>query len=108
MGSKGSKGSKPEQQQKKDLSEKDYKFLTTQTGYTKDEIKNIFNKFNENNPDGLLDKKEFIRLYGELRPEQPELLDEISIYVFRCFDSDHNGSISFNEFLTAYAITSRG
>ena len=61
-----------------------------------------------NNPDGKLDKNEFIRLYDKLRPEAPELLDEISIYIFRAFDSDHNGFISFNEFMIAYSLTSKG
>jgi len=35
-------------------------------------------------------------------------LDEISVFVFRAFDTDQNGSISFNEFMIAYALTARG
>ena len=68
----------------------------------------MLEKFNTNNPDGKMDKKEFARLYNELRPEPRELIDEIADYVFRGFDADNNGSISFNEFLIAYALTSRG
>ena len=73
--------------------------MTSQTGLPRADIKNIFDQFNANNPDGKLDKKEFVRLYDLLRPEPPELLDEISEFVFRAFDSDKNGSISFNEFI---------
>ena len=91
-----------------DLAESDYNFLMGQTGLSKGEIKSMLDKFNANNPDGKLDKKEFVRLYDELRPEPPELMDEIAEFVFRGFDADNNGFINFNEFLVAYALTSRG
>ena len=91
-----------------ELSVIDYEFLEGQTGLLRSDIKSLFDKFNTNNPDGKLNRKEFVQLYAALRPEPPDILDEISEHVFRCFDSDHNGSISFNEFLIAYALTSRG
>jgi hypothetical protein len=91
-----------------ELSVADIEFLEAQTGLLRSDIKSIFDKFNLNNPDDKLDKKEFVRLYESLRPEPHDILDEISEHVFRCFDSDQNGSISFNEFLIAYALTSRG
>lgn len=93
MGNKGAKGNKATPGKVTELSKKDYEFLVQQTGLQKPEIKAVFDKFNANNPDGKLDKQEFARLYDELRPEPPEVLDEISNYVFRCFDSDHNGKI---------------
>ena len=103
MGNKGNKAPKgPE------LSRKDLDFLSKQTGLSKDQIKLMFSKFITNNPDGKLDKKEFLRLYDELRPESADILDEISNYVFEAFDKDNNGSITFNEFMIAYALTSRG
>ena len=55
-----------------------------------------------------MDKGAFVALYTSLRYEAPERLDEISEFVFRCFDEDKNGYISFNEFMLAYALTSRG
>ena len=105
MGNKGAKG-KPGKAP--ELTKKDLDFLSKQTGLSVDEVKNVFAKFMANNPDGQLDKKEFVRLYDELRPEPPEILDEISLYVFGAFDKDKNGTISFNEFMIAYALTSRG
>ena len=56
MGNKGAKtaGKKPAT-----LSSKDIKFLSKQTGMTKDEITQFFAKFSENNPDGVLDKVSF-------------------------------------------------
>ena len=51
-------------------------------GLAKDQIDQIFADFNANNPDGKLNKQEFMRLYDKLRPEPIELLDEISNNVF--------------------------
>jgi Ca2+-binding EF-hand superfamily protein len=111
MGSKKSKesgGKDVKIPPKLSLSKKDYDFLTHQTGLSKDEIKAIHDEFMANNPDGLLDRREFIRLYDRLRSEPPEVLDEISEFAFRAFDADNNGRITFSEFLVAYAMTSRG
>lgn len=93
---------------KKELTEKDYDYLTSQTGKSRPEIKQLFDMFMNNNPDAKLDKKEFCRLYEKLRPEPPELIDEIAVFVFGAFDQDNNGTICFNEFLVAYSLTSRG
>jgi Ca2+-binding EF-hand superfamily protein len=90
------------------LSKKDLDFLIKQTGLPKENIQAVFTKFSANNPDHVLDRKEFVRLYDELRPESADVLDEISVYIFDAFDKDNNGTISFNEFLIAYALTSRG
>ncbi len=90
-GAKGGKGSNATVSKKTEFSKKEIDFLVGQTGLSKVEITQIYEKFNANNPDHLLDRNEFVRLYDELRPEPPELLNEISQYVFRAFDSDHNG-----------------
>lgn len=114
MGGKKSKPDKNKETQKvvippkKELTEKDYEFLINQTGKTRDEIKELFDMFMQNNPDAKLDKKEFCHLYQKLRPEPPELIDEIAAFVFGAFDQDNSGCICFNEFLVAYALTSRG
>ena len=93
MGSKGSKKNVPAKPAK--LSSKDRKFLMKQTGYSQEEVENIFALFSERNPDAVLNKAEFCRLYDELRPEPAELIDEISAQIFRCFDIDDNGYLFF-------------
>ncbi|RNA31687.1 Neuronal calcium sensor 2 [Brachionus plicatilis] len=90
------------------LTEHDLDFLAGQTGHSKDEIKKIFREFIVNNPDGKLDRKEFIQLYTKLRPEPAETLEKISNFVFRAFDLDQNGTIDFNEFMISYSLTTRG
>ena len=90
---------------KKDLSESDYNFLTAQTGKSRSEIKQLYDDFMTGNADGKMDKREFCRIYDKLRPEPPELIDEISVFVFDAFDKDDDGTITFNEFLVAYSLT---
>ena len=63
------------------------------------DIKELFDKFMAGNPDGQLDRKEFAKLYSSLRYESPELLDEITEFIFKAFDADKSGTISFAEFL---------
>ena len=77
------------------LDKRDIEALSKQTGLKQNEINDIFNKFMRGNPDGMLDKKQFLKLYDELRGEPIERLDEISDYVFNCFDSDHDGIEKF-------------
>ena len=83
------------------LSDADYQFLTAQTGNSKDDIKLMFDKFMAGNPDAKLDKKEFVKLYTELRPENDQNLDEISEFVFRAFDS---GIFNLNETFPSTAL----
>lgn len=91
-----------------ELADVDYQFLQAQSGLNRLEIKDIFGKFMANNPDGMLDKAEFIKLYSELRHEPNDKIVNIARLVFRAFDANHDNQISFSEFLIAYALTSRG
>lgn len=59
---------------KKALNESDFEFLVQQTNLSKTAIQDIFDMFIKNNPDAKLDRKEFIRIYDELRPEPAHLL----------------------------------
>jgi hypothetical protein len=90
MGNKGEKISQ-KTSSKKELTEKDYGFLKNQTGLEQKEIQQIFEQFNSNNPNQLLDKNAFIRLYHQLNPKAPEFIGKISEYVFKAFDTNHNG-----------------
>ena len=90
MGNKGVKASQ-KASGKKAFTERDYEFLEKQTELERAEIKQIFDQFNKNNPDQLLDKNEFVKLYHQFSPKTPELLCKISEYVFRAFDIDHDG-----------------
>lgn len=94
MGCKGSKKAKPAK-----LSSKDLKFLMKQTEQPKEKIVALFEEFHKKNADGVLDKKEFVNFYCELRSEPKEKVEEIAKCIFEGFDRDDNGYISFSEFM---------
>jgi Ca2+-binding EF-hand superfamily protein len=58
----------------------------------------------KNNPDGTLNKQEFVKLYTAFKDEPHETLDEIAENIFRAFDPDNNGAINFNEFMVNYTF----
>ena len=93
MGSKGSKGtdatgkaSKVPPKAAGHLNDKDIKFLIEKTGMTKDQVNALFAKFNQDNPDGRMDRAEFMKIYPALRNEPVQNLDEITNMVFRGID----------------------
>ena len=110
MGNKGTKEKPKESIQtvsKNELSLSDYTYINAQTGFSKEEIKALFDKFNAKNGDGKLDKEEFVRLYTELRPEPQERMDQISKLIFKGFDADNNGYIIFKEFIVKKQLSLR-
>ena len=94
MGNKEGKANKSQKTAQK-LSDKDYKYLSSQTGLTKEQINSKFAELMKNNEDGKLSKSDFAKLYSKMREEPTEKLNEISNYVFDLFDKDKSG-ISFN------------
>jgi Ca2+-binding EF-hand superfamily protein len=86
----------------------DYELISAELCVPKSEVKSLFDKFIAQNSSGELNKKQFQSLYSSLRYESAEKLDRISKYVFQAFDADKNGTISFNEFLIGYTLTSKG
>jgi Ca2+-binding EF-hand superfamily protein len=77
----------------KDLTENDYNYLTKQTNVSREEIKLFYEQFHANNPGGILNQKDFIKLYCKLRSEPEEVLNRISEFVFQAFDNDKNGKL---------------
>ena len=83
-------------------------FILQQTGLTLSDIEKIFKKYIEINPQGdELNRKEFAELYISLRSEDCEKLEKLTDYIFNSFDTDHNGYVSFEEFLIGYSFTTR-
>ena len=90
MGSKGSthasgKQSKVPEKAVTKLTDKDIKFFTDKTDLTKAEILDLFARFNNNNPDGKVDRAEFMRLYTSLRREPPSNLVSVLNLIHKKF-----------------------
>lgn len=92
------------------LTEKDYEFVSYQTGLDKDEIKEIFEKFLQTHPDGRMNKNEYCELYQSLRKDSAEKLLVIFENVFRALgiQSPEADLISMKEFLITFSLTSLG
>jgi Ca2+-binding EF-hand superfamily protein len=114
----GNQSSNPHKQQNRSsikkgnqvkLDSKTEELLLRKTKLSKDEIHRIFEEFNANNPDGLLNRVEFRKMYKKLHASQEiHNFDNIEKMVFRAFDLDHNSLLTFEEFLVSYFLASKG
>ena len=86
------------------LEDYDYSFLMAHTGKPRNEIDKIFENYNLSK----IDKQTFINIYQELHHEPREVVKEIADHVFKAFDNDCIGYITFNKLMLAYALTNRG
>jgi len=95
MGNKGSK-----------LPERELKHLKETTYFDRRELRKWFRDFMKDCPSGMLHQDEFERIYQQFFPFGDP--SQFAGFVFKVFDEDGNGYISFTEFITALSITSRG
>jgi Ca2+-binding EF-hand superfamily protein len=75
------------------------------TGLSRTEIERFYLDYvKASGRDGVMDKNEFIQLYSSLpiaRSQDKSHIKDQAIRIFRALDCDHNGVLSFNEFLSA-------
>lgn len=79
--------------------------LAQATGLTRSEVEQFYSDYSEAaGRDGVMDGNEFIDLYRKLpiaRLQDPNTIKDQATRIFRAFDVDHNGILSFDEFLSA-------
>ncbi len=51
----------------------------------------MVNKFYARNPNGELNKEDFVEFYSSLRADNKKNLEKISHFIFKTFDTDKNG-----------------
>jgi len=87
-------------------------------GIPRNQLENIYKDFRRVSKDYLLDKHEFRRIYKDLirhSPNPPDTSDLTSCElnrrdnatadrIFKTFDRDHTGRLTFDEFISAYIM----
>jgi Ca2+-binding EF-hand superfamily protein len=91
---------------KSSLSPAEFDALMRDTKFTSAEINDWYQKFRKDFPRGNIRPYEFKVVYRSMFPEGNA--DEFCEHIFRCYDIDGNGTISFREFITTLHVASRG
>jgi len=81
-------------------------YLVESTEFDASGVREFFESFLEDHPDGKVTKEGFRKMISEAHPE--EHLDKIERYFFRVYDTNNDGHIDFVEFLMAMYILSNG
>jgi len=85
--------------------------LTRATGLPPQQIEVIYKEFMQAaGPDGQLDMSEFSRLYSHFPGAQqrdPQYMQQQIPRLFRTFDRDNSGALSFDEFLSSVVMMNR-
>jgi Ca2+-binding EF-hand superfamily protein len=88
------------------LNEDDVEFVVANTGFTYEQIKNWHKEFLIKCPTGLINAKQFCTYYKSLMPlnfsERSKV--EIALKLFKLFDIDGDGYISYAEYLVSFWI----
>lgn len=80
--------------------------LVACTYFDKRELRQWYKDFMKDCPSGVLKKEEFQTIYQQFFPHGDP--SKFANFVFNVFDDNKDGFITFNEFIRALSITSRG
>ncbi|XP_054157098.1 neuronal calcium sensor 1-like [Oppia nitens] len=85
-----------------------FKELASTTPFSSKQLKEWYSEFIHECPNGEMDKKTFMDNFGEHFFPADGNTVKLAEYVFKRFDTNQDGSISFAEFINAVSIPSRG
>lgn len=90
-----------------DGSKPDLKELSKSCKYSTKELNDWYKKFKKDFPSGKINRTEFVDLYRKMFGTDGDVKDFCEV-VFKRYDSDGDGTISFQEFMTTLSVASRG
>lgn len=80
--------------------------LIESTNFKKQELRRWYAKFIKDYPNGELNKPQFMEMYTKIfKAGNSTVLAE---HIFRTFDKNNDGNISFKELMSSLSVTSRG
>jgi len=80
--------------------------LLADTKFTKSEIRTMYRGFKQECPDGIVHEENFREIYGKFFPHGNAAL--YAHHVFKAFDANRNGAISFRDMLVSLSTLLRG
>ncbi|XP_051514462.1 Kv channel-interacting protein 1-like isoform X1 [Myxocyprinus asiaticus] len=80
--------------------------LEAQTNFSKKELQVLYRGFKNECPSGVVNEETFKQIYSQFFPHGDA--STYAHYLFNAFDSSQNGSIKFEDFVTALSILLRG
>uniref|UniRef100_A0A8C4RM27 Kv channel-interacting protein 4 n=1 Tax=Erpetoichthys calabaricus TaxID=27687 RepID=A0A8C4RM27_ERPCA len=80
--------------------------LEAQTQFTKKELQILYRGFKNECPSGIVNEETFKEIYSQFFPQGDA--STYAHYLFNAFDTDHNGSVSFQDFVMGLSILLRG
>merc|ERR1712123_86161 len=96
----GSKNGKPV------LREEDIAALSKSSGLNADQVKEAFNSWVAEHPNGKMKPKDFREMMSKALPKKDA--SKMEKHVFRIYDSNNDGYIDFSEFMLIFFIMSDG
>eukprot|EP00092_Neocalanus_flemingeri_P057759 GFUD01068723.1.p1 GENE.GFUD01068723.1~~GFUD01068723.1.p1 ORF type:complete len:196 (+),score=73.61 GFUD01068723.1:48-635(+) len=96
----GSKNGKPV------LRDEDVAALSQSSGMTEVEVKDAFNAFVAEHPNGKMKPKDFREIMSSALPKKDA--SKMEKHVFRIYDTNNDGYVDFVEFMVVYYIMSDG
>jgi len=90
------------------LRDEDVATIAEKSGLSEEQIREDFNSFIADHPKGRLTKKDFKKVFTVASGQADKGTDEFVNNVFRMFDSDNNGYITFIEFMVILQMLDEG
>ncbi|XP_051888084.1 Kv channel-interacting protein 4 isoform X1 [Pristis pectinata] len=80
--------------------------LEAQTKFTKKELQILYRGFKNECPSGIVNEETFKEIYAQFFPQGDA--STYAHFLFNAFDTDHNGSVSFEDFVLGLSVLLRG
>ncbi|XP_060097797.1 Kv channel-interacting protein 2 isoform X1 [Heteronotia binoei] len=80
--------------------------LQEQTKFTRKELQVLYRGFKNECPSGIVNEDSFKQIYSQFFPQGDS--STYATFLFNAFDTDHDGSVSFEDFVSGLSIILRG
>ncbi|XP_032986280.1 Kv channel-interacting protein 2 isoform X3 [Rhinolophus ferrumequinum] len=80
--------------------------LQEQTKFTRKELQVLYRGFKNECPSGIVNEENFKQIYSQFFPQGDS--STYATFLFNAFDTDHDGSVSFEDFVAGLSVILRG